>query len=62
MHGSLNVGQKLLVLKFLKVTFPPRPSRSCIATSVDPLPSDKALAIAIVQWEHEIDRLHVIKS
>jgi len=62
MHENLNVGQKLLVLKFLKVTFPPRPSRSSIATSVDPMPSDKTLAIAIVQWEDAIDRLHVIKS
>ena len=62
MQGSLNVGQKLLVLEFLKITFPPRPSRLSIATSVDPAPSDKTLAIAIVQWEDAIDRLHVIKS
>lgn len=62
MVSNLDVGQKLLVLKFLQVPFPPRPSRSSIATSVDPNPTDKRLALAIVEWEKEIDRLHVIRA
>jgi hypothetical protein len=62
MDGNLEVGQKLLVLKFLKVPFPPRPSRSSIAASVDPSPTDKRLALAIAEWENAIERLHVIRA
>ena len=62
MDRNLEVGQKLLVLQFLKVPFPPRPSRSSIATSVDPIPTDRRLALAIAQWEDAIDRIHIVRS
>ena len=62
MDVKLEVGQKLIVLTYLQVPFPARPSRSSIATAIDPNPTDKRLATALLAWEAVIDRLHVIRA
>lgn len=62
METSLTTAQKLLVLKILNVPCPPKPSRSSIATSVNPMPTDKNLANALAEWEKAVDRLHVIMA